>query len=179
MRLPFHAGSPWRNLALAGLLAWVLALSLETLFRPGGYSDEQGLPSQLTRDGLVLRRLPASAAAAPLPAGVVLLEAADYGTAPGRPLVLLRRVSLVSSGTGVNLPLDAITASLAGKGSRGRCVRLGPDGSVLEAQASADAWFRHQSGRRPESGAIVAWLAGWRPYRSNTCLWEGRRTEQT
>lgn len=166
--MPFF--SP-RMVALIVLAGWASFLSIESLFRSGGFSQQPGLPDRLVRSGVSLgRRLP-SPPAGPLPEGLVLLESADYG-AVASPPVRLRRIGLLSSGPSVHLPVELIGPSLVGPDVHGRCVVLDKDGRILSEQTTAAAWRSWLESQRSSPLATLAWLAGFRPFRANTCLWE-------
>jgi hypothetical protein len=167
----------WRLAALLLLAGWATLLSLETWFRSPGFSSERGLPRQLEREGRMWRRQASSVApVAELPAGVALLEAADYAPDPPEgERVHLRRLGLATSGTGVDLPVEALAAALLGEGATGRCVVLDERGAVRESQATAAAWVAWIDPQRPDRGELLRWLLGLRPFRANTCLWEGRQ----
>ncbi|MEX1322719.1 MAG: hypothetical protein AB1Z21_00830 [Synechococcaceae cyanobacterium] len=169
----------WRLPLLWGLAGWAALLSLESLFRPGGVPTGAELPQRLERGGRVWQRQPAAAAAAgPLPDGVVLLQQADYralGAAPealSGDTILLRRLGLTTSGTGVHLPVEEIGPALLGPGGQGRCVVLDADGAPVQELSSAEAWAAWMALQRPGRLETLAWLAGLRPYRANGCLWE-------
>jgi hypothetical protein len=156
-----------RGLVLAVLAAWAAVLSLETWFRPPGWSGgAPPLPATLPRQGRIWPRMPASPLAGELPEGVVLLEGADYGP------IRVRRLGLPSSGSGVHMPVAAIGPTVLGPGGRGRCVVLAADGTIERELPTAAAWERWMRGRAASGKGRVAWLAGLRPYRANVCLWE-------
>lgn len=153
---------------LVALAGWAAALSLESFFRPAGWTQGESLPAELARGGRTLRRAPASPLAGALPEGVTLLEAADYG-----PIRLLR-LALPTSGTGVHLPVEAIGPAVLGPGGQGRCVVLDEQGAIVRELPTAAAWEQWIGSRNPRGLERVAWLAGLRPYRANGCLWESR-----
>ncbi|WP_143593500.1 hypothetical protein [Synechococcus sp. 1G10] len=137
-----------------------------------------GLPERLQRDGLDWQRQPSTAAFKDsLPEGVVLLEQADYlpvssGAVSATRPILLRRLGLTTSGTGVDLPVEAIGPAILGPGGKGRCVVLDAGGAIEKELPSGEAWAAWMAPQRPAPAEIVAWLAGLRPYRANGCLWE-------
>jgi hypothetical protein len=108
----------------------------------------------------------------------VVLEGADYlplatpADAKSAREIRLRRLGLVSSGTGVDLPVEAIGPALIGPGAKGRCVVLDADGMILSEQPTSAAWLAWIAPQRPSPLETAAWLAGLRPYRANGCLWE-------
>jgi hypothetical protein len=156
-----------RGLLLVLLAGWSALLSLETWFRPPGWSGgAPPLPASLAREGRTWPRAPASPLAGELPEEVALLAAADYG-----PIRLLR-LGLPTSGTGVHLPLEEIGPAVLGQGGRGRCVVLGADGGIERELSSEKEWLEWIGGQGPRGRERVAWLAGLRPYRANVCLWE-------
>jgi hypothetical protein len=168
-----------RQGVLFTLTGWAALLSLEVMIRSPGPVGAPPLPERLQRQGVVLQRGKAADLPTPLPTGVVLLEAADYGVAAGgsgaassRPPVRLRRLALTSSGTGVHLPVQELAASLLGPGGRGRCVVLDASGAVVREMSTSEEWQAAAAGSTPDRSATLAWLAGLRPYRPNLCLWE-------
>lgn len=169
----------WRVVVVIALAGWASFLSLESWVRPGGFSTDRGLPQELNRGGALWRQRPPAPSAGPLPAGVVVLEGADYDQASQTPpagpppaMIRLRRLGLVSSGTGVDLPVEAIGQAVIGSGAEGRCVVLDAEGTILSEQPTAAAWLAWIAPQRPSPLQTVAWLAGLRPYRANGCLWE-------
>lgn len=163
----------WRVVVVIALAGWASVLSLESWLRPGGFSTDRGLPQALNRGGAIWRQRPPSPSAGPLPAGVVLLEGADYVQTSRTPAVIhLRRLGLTTSGTGVDLPVEAIGPALIGPGAKGRCVVLDAGGTILSEQPTAAAWLAWIAPQRPSPLETAAWLAGLRPYRANGCLWE-------
>lgn len=179
MRLSLPRGPESRRLLpLLLLAAWASVLSLEVWFRPPGFSTERGLPARLEREGVVWRRLPGppAPAAGKLPQGVAVLEAADYAPDGADQAGLhLRRVGLATSGTGVYLPVENLGPALLGDGASGSCVVLDARGAVSASQSTAEAWAAWAASRRPDLGQQLLWLLGLRPFRANTCLWQGRR----
>lgn len=176
---------PWRPEArrLAPLLllaAWATLLTVESWFRSPGFSTEKGLPTQLERRGQLWRRDPQTPAppVAELPDGVAVLEAADYiPEKPDLPRLHLRRLGLATSGTGVDLPVIDLAATLLGDGASGSCVVLDARGMVTADLPTAEAWAAWIAPQRPSRGELLRWLLGLRPFRANTCLWEGQRAE--
>lgn len=179
MRPSFPRSPESRRLVpLLLLAAWASLLSVESWFRTPGFSIERGLPPRLERDGVVWRRLPGppAPAASTLPKGVTLLEAADYAPdGADQPGLYLRRVGLATSGTGVHLPVQEQGLALLGEGASGSCVVLDERGNVRASQHTAEAWAAWAAPRRPDRGQQLRWLLGLRPFRANTCLWQGRR----
>jgi hypothetical protein len=167
----------WRLAALLLLAGWATLLSVETWFRSPGFSGERGLPRELEREGRVWRRQPSPLPpAAELPEGVAVLEAADYAHDPRDPQRLhLRRLGLATSGTGVDLPVEKLAPALLGEGATGRCVVLDERGAVRESLPTAEAWAAWIAPQRPDRGELLRWLLGLRPFRANTCLWEGQQ----
>ncbi len=182
-RRAFNWGPETRRLApLVLLAAWATLLSVETWFRSPGFSTARGLPSQLVRRGEVWRRhpQPPGAPAGELPDGVAVLEAADYvPEKPGLPRLHLRRLGLATSGTGVDLPVEDLAAALLGEGAQGRCVVLDGAGAVISEQPTAEAWAAWIAPQRPSRPELLRWLLGLRPFRANTCLWDGQRAAAT
>lgn len=169
------AGVSCRLLLLFLLFAWASILSVETWFRRGGFSNQWGLPKQLVRQGVPYLRQLSVGIDRPLPDGMVVLEAADYVPArSARPggVIRLRRVSLTRSSQAVTLPVERIGTELLGPGGRGRCVLLDQNGTVLAeipTREAMDIWWKaHPPGLKDR----MFWLAGIRPYRANSCLWE-------
>jgi hypothetical protein len=173
---------------LLALAAWASLLALESWIRPAGIPGAgggQALPQRLERSGRVYERLPASlpptAPRRPLPEGVQILGGADYRAVdpaapsggPGSGLILLRRVAHGRTGRSGLLPVEAITAALAGPAGRGRCVWLDAEGGVIAAAASQNALGEALRARPVPLVERLAWLAGLRPFRDNSCLWEG------
>jgi len=164
-------GAPWALFALAG---WATLLSLETWFRSPGAGPWPALPDQLERQGRLYQRGPAADDPGDPPPALTLVAAANYqpaGAGGGRP-IRLRLLTLASSGTGVEMPVEAIGPALIGPGSKGRCVVLDRNGTILSEQPTDAAWQAWKAPQRPSPQEIGTWLAGLRPYRANTCLWE-------
>ncbi len=168
----------WRLILLVALAGWAALLSLESWFRPGGFLTKAGLPERLERDGLIWqRRSSTTVPSGPLPEGVVLLEQADYlpvstGAQTLTRPIHLRRLSLTTSGTGVDLPVEAIGPALLGAGGKGRCVVLDARGAIVTELPTGEAWAAWIAPQRPTRYEILSWLAGLRPFRANGCLWE-------
>lgn len=157
------------------LVTWAAGLSLESLFRVGGYATDHGLPPKLEREGSVYLRGPLNRPDQPPPEGVVVLEAADYfkvgDPSPARS-VRLRRVSLLASTQSLKLPVDLIGPKLLGPTAEGRCVVLGSGGTILTELSTPYAWQAWRDSQRQGPAQTLAWLAGFRPRRANSCLWE-------
>ncbi|MCT0202166.1 hypothetical protein [Synechococcus sp. CS-603] len=164
-------GPAWGLFALAG---WATVLSLETLFRQPGAGPWPALPDQIERQGRVYRRAPAADDPGDPPPALTLVAAANYQPkgAGGGPPIRLRLLTLASSGTGVEMPVEAIGQDLIGPGSKGRCVVLDANGTIQSEQPTDAAWQAWKAPQRPSPQDIGAWLVGLRPYRANTCLWE-------
>jgi hypothetical protein len=175
----------WRLPLLLALAAWASLLALESWIRPAGFPGAAALPQRLERDGRVYARLQGSAPITPprrpLPEGVQLLDGADYRAtgaaaasgAPALGLIQLRRVAHARTGDSGVLPVEAITVAFAGPDGSGRCVWLDESGAVIAAFATG--WELREALRaRPVPWSQrLAWLAGLRPFRDNSCLWEG------
>lgn len=173
---PDNGPGGWRLASLLLMAAWASVLSVEVWFRSPGFSTESGLPRQLEREGRLWRRQPAWPPVGKLPDGVVVLEAADYTLdGPDRQRLHLRRLGLATSGTGVDLPVEDLAAGLLGKGASGRCVVLDGGGAVIAEMPTAEAWAAWIAPQRPSRNELFRWLLGLRPFRANTCLWEGKR----
>lgn len=164
------------RLVLVWILAcWAVGLSLESLFRRGGFAAEQGLPQRLERQGSIYLRSPLTASDGPAPEGMVVLEAADYVRVPARQpsdSIRLRRVSLLRSTQALSLPVEKIGPALLGPGGKGRCVVLDSKGAIQAELATPEAWLSWRDSQRPGSAETLAWLSGLRPRRANGCLWE-------
>jgi hypothetical protein len=172
--LSWHAAERWPRWCLYALTGWGVLLSLETWLRLPGAGPWPAFPERLERSGRLYLRGPAAADQGEPPPGLTLLAAADYRpTAPGGGLpIRLRLLTLPSSGTGVAMPVEAIGPALVGVAARGQCVVLDPSGTLLAALPSNAAWQSWMARQRPDRLGRIAWLAGLRPYRANTCLWE-------
>lgn len=155
-----------RRLTLMLLAGWGVVLSVESWFRPPGWSGHVQLPLTLRREGRVWTRRAAPPPADDLPGSVTLLQDAAYGP------IRMALVGLASSGTGVFMPVEAIGPALLGAGGRGRCVVLAADGEVVAELRTADAWRAWMEAHPPGLRERIAWLTGLRPYRANVCLWE-------
>lgn len=166
----------WARTVLLALTAWGVVLSVETLFRQPGFGRHLALPDRLERAGRHYLRSPAARDPGRPPEGLTLLAQADYrepGVATGDP-IRLRLLTLASTGMGVSMPVKAIGPSLLGEGSQGSCVILDRKGQPLTRLSTEAEWQEWMARRRPGPGGLVAWLAGLRPYRANTCLWESQ-----
>ncbi len=176
---PVPSGWSRRHVVLLALAGWAAILSLETLFRSPGVPTGMALPQRLTRQGMLYVRRQAPSRSASLPAGLTLLEAADFHPLPShgwrQPLspIRLRLIGLASSGTGVHMPVEAIAPAILGPQGRGACVALHESGEVSRTMATAAQWNQWMASSRPGPDEMVLWLAGLRPYRANVCLWEG------
>lgn len=168
-----------RLAVLALLASWSALLTVESWLRPPVASAERDLPEQLQRSGRLYRRLPpADPSPADLPAGLVLVAAANYSpqspaTAADPAVIRLRLVVHTRSGTSGAIPVEVINTALAGPTERGRCVELDANGVVtaeFPTSAALSAWNRSRSVPAIER---LAWLAGLRPYQSHRCLWLG------
>ncbi|MFQ6537983.1 MULTISPECIES: pyocin knob domain-containing protein [Aphanothece] len=167
------------RLGLLWLLAgWAALLSLDALIRPAAVHPGAALPQQLRRDGVAYGRLdPAPPPPSlPLPPGVVLLEAADYRpltAAAPQPLIRLRLLGHSRTGESGVFPLAAISQALnAPADGAGACVVLDASGMVTQRFSSEwehTTWVRSRPVPLHER---LAWLAGLRPYRANSCLWQ-------
>jgi hypothetical protein len=155
---------PLRLPLLVALAAWATLLSLESWWRLPAAGPERGLPERLVVEGRSFERLtgvqPSQPPRRALPQGLVLLEAADYRS--GEALLQLRRLAHARTGNSGVMPVEAITTALVGSDGQGSCVGLDADGRVREALAQPRG-----------AGERLAWLAGLRPYRFNSCLWLG------
>lgn len=171
-----RAAERWPRWCLYALTAWGVVLSLETWFRVPGAGPWPALPDQLERNGRLYRRGPAGDDPGEPPPALSLLAAADYRpTGPGGGAAIkLRLLTLPSTGTGVAMPVEAIGPALLGTGGRGRCVSLDAMGSPLAELPTDAAWQAWMKRQPPDGPALLAWLAGLRPYRANLCLWESR-----
>ncbi len=168
-------GGPGRLVLIWILALWAVALSLESLFRRGGFASEQGLPQRLERQGSLYLRSPVTTSDKPPPEGVVVLEAADYVKAsPGVPsaAIRLRRVSLLRSTQALSLPVERLGPALLGAGGKGRCVVIDRRGAILMELPTSEAWLSWRDSQRPGTAETLAWLGGLRPRRVNGCLWE-------
>ncbi len=157
-------------LLLLGL--WATGLSLESWFRRPGLQRPLPFPPQLFWGRVIYeRRLPA-ANLQPLPDGLEVLEAADY-QAPGTPRLALRWLTLTSSGSGVNFPLEKVAPAVLGPGGRGVCQLADRPGTTAPLLHDSAELNRDLAATAPRGVQWWLWLAGLRPYRSNACLWIG------
>jgi hypothetical protein len=141
-----------RQAVLLVLLAWGGGVAIDSTIRGGGDGRPLALPARLTVPTGTLHRRTAAADRRPLPAGVLLGQAADYRGGAGDWLKV-RQLVLASRGRSVDLPLDDVNRALASAGADGRCVTDGP---------SSPPWGRWQQ---------LTWLAGLQPRPAHQCLW--------
>ena len=141
-----------RRAVLLGLLAWGGAVAIDSAIRGGGDGGPLVLPERLTGASWTLHRRTAAPDRRPLPTGVLVQQAADYGGGTGGGLKV-RQLQLASRGHSVALPLDDVNRALAAAGPAGRCLGDG---------RPTPAWGPRQQ---------LAWLAGLRPRPAHRCLW--------
>jgi hypothetical protein len=161
-----------RTGALLLLALWATGLSLESWFRRPGLQRPQPFPPQLLRGRVIYERRPPAANHQPLPDGLEVLEAADY-QAPSAPRLALRWLTLTSSGSGVNFPLEKVAPAVLGPGGRGVCQLADRPGTTAPLLHSPAELNRALAATAPRGAQWWLWLAGLRPYRSNACLWIG------
>lgn len=140
-----------RRAVVLVLLVWGGGVAIDSTLRRGERRSPAALPARLTVPTGTLQRRTA-APQRPLPAGVLVTEAADYGGG-SQGWLQVRRLQLASRGRSVALPLDDVNRALAAPGMQGRCLHVG---------TPAAPW-----GPRQE----LAWLAGLLPRPAHRCLW--------
>lgn len=139
-----------RPTVLLLLLAWGSAVAIDSTVR-GVDRGALLLPTRLTVPAGTLHRRTVIDRS-PLPAGVLLGEAADYGGGAAGWLKV-RELVLASRGRSVALPLNDVNRTLGHGGAPGRC---------LAAGRPAAPWGPWQQ---------LGWLAGLQPRPAHRCLW--------
>jgi hypothetical protein len=132
------------------------------------------LPSRIQLDGRWYVRDPKLPAMPELPSGVVIRRGANYLSVDGQRLAMRWLVN-ESSGSGVRLEPEKLSATLLGRGTQGFCRVYQPSTGVFLGTARTGSEVKSLLATTDPRGMDrLQWLLGLRPWRQNRCLFVGK-----